>query len=231
LNNYKLQEILEHVFVYGLTLSRDAENLEEKFRSYIERKQSSIYAIISQVVKPLKENKASKESGGSTATLFDASSPFFSKMLIVGFVILLTLLFVGFLWDWLYWRHKGKKTKKMFNGKTPAAMHVSWQTIDIIEYQKRSFRKEVTDLKEQIMGFSEVWISRLTEMEIKHEEQLNRVQKWLGKSNLLNTIRHYPATNSAFGTFVKKEENTDFIKLYQNKTDENGSLLKNTQDS
>ena len=54
LRDYKLQEILEHVFVYGVVLVRDSVELEQKFRSYLERKQSSIYATISQVVKPLK---------------------------------------------------------------------------------------------------------------------------------------------------------------------------------
>lgn len=54
LEDYKLQEILEHVFVYGVVLSRDAEELEHHFRSYLERKQSRIYNTISQVVKPLK---------------------------------------------------------------------------------------------------------------------------------------------------------------------------------
>ena len=54
LRDYKLQEILDHVFVYGVVLVRDSVELEQKFRSYLERKQSSVYATISQVVKPLK---------------------------------------------------------------------------------------------------------------------------------------------------------------------------------
>lgn len=54
LRDYKLQEILEHIFVYGVVLVRDSIELEQKFRSYLERKQNSVYATISQVVKPLK---------------------------------------------------------------------------------------------------------------------------------------------------------------------------------
>ena len=54
LRDYKLQEILEHVFVYGVVLVRDSVELEQRFRSYMERKQSSVYATISTVVKPLK---------------------------------------------------------------------------------------------------------------------------------------------------------------------------------
>ena len=54
LQDYKLQEILEHVFVYGVVLARDAERLEKELRTYLERKQSKIYNTISKVVKPLK---------------------------------------------------------------------------------------------------------------------------------------------------------------------------------
>ena len=54
LNDYKLQEILEHVFVYGVVLARDAAQLENRIRTFTEQKQSTIYNTISKAIKPLK---------------------------------------------------------------------------------------------------------------------------------------------------------------------------------
>jgi len=62
LRNYKLQEILEHVFVYGVVLARDASVLEDRMRVFIEQKQSSIYNTISKVIKPLKVGSTSSTS-------------------------------------------------------------------------------------------------------------------------------------------------------------------------
>ena len=53
LENYNLQEILEHMFVYGVVLSRDAVQLERYLRETIERQQSSIYNVIAKSIKPL----------------------------------------------------------------------------------------------------------------------------------------------------------------------------------
>lgn len=187
LEDYKLQEILEHVFVYGVVLSRDAEELEHHFRSYLERKQSRIYNTISQVVKPLKENKASLASGGSSSSLFDADSDFFLRMLAGGGIVLSCLLVIGFLWECFYWRRK-KRLKEKFklkevhsNGHTTSKIN-RWNTTDIIEYQRKAFKYEVSELKEQISKFSEVWVDRLDEIERTHEEQLTRVERWLAKS-------------------------------------------------
>ena len=54
LNKYKLQEILEHLFVYGIVLARDAAQLENRIRTFTEQKQSTIYNTISKAIKPLK---------------------------------------------------------------------------------------------------------------------------------------------------------------------------------
>jgi len=185
---YKLQEILEHVFVYGVVLARDAEKLEKEMRTFLERKQSQIYSIISQVVKPLKENKASKAANSQSGALFDAGSPFFKKILIAGSAVLGILLLIGFLWDRCYWRRQREKEERLkmateggINERTP--IHQSWKTCDVIEYQKHAFKSEVLDLKQQISEFASVWVTRLDEMEGTHEQKLSRVQKWLGRSN------------------------------------------------
>lgn len=54
LKKYILQEILEHTFVYGVVLSRDAIVLENALRENIERRQSEIYNVIARAIKPLK---------------------------------------------------------------------------------------------------------------------------------------------------------------------------------
>jgi hypothetical protein len=125
LQDYKLQEILEHVFVYGLVLARDAEKLEKELRTYLERKQSKIYNTISKVVKPLKENKASKAASQSSGALFDENSAFFRTILIAGSAILAGLMLVGFLWDRYYWRKQrekdeiARKNEDSITDKTP----------------------------------------------------------------------------------------------------------------
>ena len=57
-----------------------------------------------------------------------------------------------------------------------------WKGANLIEYQRRIFREEVNDLKEQIESFCEAWITKLDSMHVKHDEQLDSVQNWLKKA-------------------------------------------------
>ncbi|XP_066921300.1 uncharacterized protein [Clytia hemisphaerica] len=112
LKEYKLQEILEHVFVYGVVLARDAIQLENRMRTFTEQKQSTIYNTISKVIKPLKEIKHGSNTVTESVGLFDSSSSFFTKTMIFGCILLAFLVIVGLLWDWL-WRQQMAKQKAM----------------------------------------------------------------------------------------------------------------------
>ena len=90
-----------------------------------------------------------------------------------------------------------------------------WKGASLIEYQRRIFQKEVNDLKRQIGSFCEIWITKLDSMQVKHDEQLDSVQKWLKKVgahfSLLSqksvTHQTFTSSNSTNETLQKGVEN------------------------
>lgn len=51
----------------------------------------------------------------------------------------------------------------------------------MIEYQRRTYKNEITALRQQILEFSEEWIRRLDELETTHDKELRKVHSWLTK--------------------------------------------------
>ena len=213
MTEYKMQQVLEYVFVYGVALARDARKLEDCFNKYIETEQSKLFTTISKVVKPPKEKRSTDEVQ-SSATLFDAQTSFFRFIIIGGLLVLFVLLIIGFTWDWLFWRQKSKKILKILhkaqigNGNINHSSLNGWETSDIIDYQKKAFKNDISDLKNQIADFSDVWVKKLDIMESRHNEQLERVQRWLGKSSInSSTLQSFPDTRTVY-------QNGDFLTLY-----------------
>ena len=52
---------------------------------------------------------------------------------------------------------------------------------NIIEYQRRAHKAEITGLRQQISKFSHIWVQRLNDLENAHENELEKVQLWMKK--------------------------------------------------
>lgn len=106
LSGYRIQQVIDHSFTYGVVVSRHALGMVECFNNFIEIHQTSIYQIIANSIRPIIFKNQMTISDESSNGLFDMKSNSFIQMISIGFAILIVLIFIAIFVNYFYWKPK-----------------------------------------------------------------------------------------------------------------------------
>ncbi|XP_065059202.1 uncharacterized protein LOC135686791 [Rhopilema esculentum] len=108
---FRLVEIIEHVFSYGIVLSDKGLWLEPNIRSYMQNNKEKLFKIMSMTIRPLKPRDSGSDAEKKSNSLLSIHNKAVFATLVGTMSMILILSILGLLWEKTYLRRRCSEQK------------------------------------------------------------------------------------------------------------------------
>jgi len=108
----RLERTIEHPITYGLVLPTGSPRTAQCVRRYMDNYNHEIFEHIAKHLKPVKSSNSEKDYAVKEVEGLFYQESLFNRVITIGGGVVGSLMFIGLVWEFSYWRkkHAGKDT-------------------------------------------------------------------------------------------------------------------------